>query len=159
MTRELDPEIQADLDLRESSVHDPKRTRKEPKWVPPVEVALWTCRRPRCPNVVGVTQEVVEQLETFNGYLRARAEREIPTNAVMLCSDCRREAAAYRVGIIRERHDELANVIRELKQSPTPRNEHDRIRKLEELRHPDIKGLLDALDEKLKHGSKRAREI
>lgn len=155
----LDPEVIADLKLRESSTRDKTRT-GEVEWTSPVLVESWKCRAPRCSNVVEVTQDVVDQHRVFNGYLQDRGERDIPTDAIVLCPDCKKLAASYRNEALLERNRQMTADVQHMKASPDPRNEHDCLRRLRANHHPDIDGLLDVLVRRLEgeKGSKRSKK-
>src|SRR5262245_1613089 len=119
------------------------------RWEPPTLVATWPCRNASCAVPVEITQDTVDNLAMFNRVLAERDERPIPESAVMLCDACaarRREKLVESAQRLRER---TAEPIRELKASPTPRQEHRAIRELSQLGHPDVTGLLAALEEKL----------
>lgn len=46
--------------------------------------------------------------------------------------------------------DRMASLIRELKDSPFPEDEHALLRQIKDLEHPDVKGLIEAIIEKRK---------
>lgn len=162
MTREIevDPEVLADLQLRESSTGDQSRTRKEPHWSPPTIGAQWPCRNPKCLSgaMVDIPVEAVEQLATFNGYLVARGERPIPTDAIAVCEPCKRLLEWHRTNTLIERTETMANLIRALKASGDPRRETEIVDQIIKLRHPDVEGLLLALEEKHASKSGKARK-
>lgn len=157
---ELDPEVLADLQLRESSTRDRTRTAREPRWIRPVLVESWPCRAPRCGNSVEVTEEVVDGLKICNRELVRRGEREIPTDAIVLCDSCKLILEHYRLERRLERNKRIAENVRLLKGSANPRMEHEAIRQLQTDHHPDIAGLLDVLERRLnaERASKRSRK-
>lgn len=166
MNLDEDPEVVADLRLRASSERDPSRSRPSEKllgtWKPDEDkfVGAWKCRyfeRAKCGEFVGVTQDTVDRLEQFNRMLDRRGEAPINTSTVLICDRCIARRAESVPAKLRARVDELAGVIRKIKATANPRAEHDLIRELTRLSHPDVKGLLDALDGKLKRDKSRPR--
>lgn len=169
MSNEPDPEVLADLDLRESSVHDRSRTRPTEyalgRWATDADVAWWYCKGLNkanpCPQkaIVGVTADVVEQVFRFNAMLRSRGEPPLDTAELVRCMACRRGIAAQRPAALRKRCDEMAECIRQLKASSDPRRERELIKQIETWGHPDVPGLLQAIDERRRGGkSKRSRD-
>jgi hypothetical protein len=151
----MDPEVLADLQLREQSVHDHTRSRREASWVPPVFVLDWKCRHPRCDARVPVTGDVVERLAKFNEHLATRGERPIPCDAVLLCDEHRDEMHQI-IGVkLRERTDELRGVIKLLRASKDPMKEAALIARLSELRHPEPALFLAALSARVGSAKKR----
>lgn len=163
MSFDEDPEVLADLRLRESSAYDRERARPvdiSKLWSPPVFVAEWRCRfpgpkspAPPCRVMIPVSSDDVERLQIHNDELSRRGEQPIETHEVMLCDAHRKLAAEYRAKRLPELHTKLRDAIQKLKQSNSPRIEKELIETLHKLHHPDVEGLLQALEEKL--GSKR----
>ena len=161
MSDEEDPEVVADLRLRAATERDDSRSRLTPAqllaWKPDAPVAQWHCRHPSCASLVDVTQEAVDTLATMNGRLRSLGEREIPTDAVMLCEPHRN--LMHR--ILEEKHGEqrveLAECVKRMRQSPAPRNEHDLIKRMTALHHPDVTGLIESLAAKLEKKPAKAK--
>jgi hypothetical protein len=153
----LDPEVLADLQFRDDSERDTTRSRTTSSWSPPVYVHEWECRHPRCDVRVPVTEDTVERLAIFNRQLEARGERPIPCDAVMLCDEHRVEFERHRQQKLRERVDELASVIRQLKASPNPSAEHALIARLGPLGHPEPAALMATLE--ARGGAKKRRAM
>ncbi len=156
---ELDPEVLADLQLRAASEHDATRTRISPAaigtWKPDADVTTWPCRRPGCEQPVGVTQDAIDYLAMCNGWLRKRGEREIPTDAVMLCEPCRKRLQGIYEKAHEKQRERCRELVQKLKASATPRNEHEIIRALEDVKHPDVSGLIESLAAKLESGKNK----
>lgn len=165
MTRELDldPEVLADLELRDASMRDRSRSRRAEatlgRELPAPPVAWWTCRAPRCGQLVGIPEQAVERLEIFNARLVSRGEQPIPDDTVAVCDEHRAMLLTHRAETLRRKHDRLRENIVKLKASPNPRSEHELLRELERDHHPDISGLLESLARKLEgdKASKRTR--
>jgi hypothetical protein len=97
----LDPEVLADLRLREQSERDPSRSRVDPTaWTEPAIVEHWPCRG-GCGTMVGVTREAIDALASSNAMLARRREAPIAKTKVVWCPPCKR------------RDDELAAMQRE----------------------------------------------
>ncbi len=150
---DLDPEALADMRYRAESERMTDRTRLMKPAVgsgyPPVFVTSWKCRHPKCEALVDVTQDTVDTLAVFNAELVRRGEREIPTNAIVLCDEHRDLAAYYRVEAVKKRHVRLRDAIQQLKASDSPRSEHALIEECRACHHPDVDGLLQSLTDKL----------
>ena len=178
MNRDEDPEVAADLALRESSESDTARARSPlsalgTEWRKPADVAVWPCRYPKCAKPVGVTKDTVDALATANGWLaKRRAEvkqlrgvgedakadaieksgvREIPTSAVVLCDGCRAGLAKFEADRNADRKVAIQNAIARLKASTSPTREHDAVDALRKAGHPepDVVALLRYLCERL----------
>lgn len=149
MSFEEDPEVLADLQLRDSSERDSTRTRGAGvyDWRKPGDVAWWKCRG-GCGVLVGVCEDVCEYRQQLNGYLRKRMEADIPVDGIVPCDKCRarfKQERAYRNW---ERKEAMAEAVKKLKDAKDPRKDSETLAVLEKLHHPDIPGLLDALDAK-----------
>ncbi len=149
MSEELDPEVIADLRLRAQTERERgNRAAAAPVWTPPVIVDSWPCRHPQCSVRVDVTQDVVDQLAVFNGYLRRRNERPIPTDAVVVCDTHRLALTAYRTEQLDKKRTAMTEAVQKLKASPNARAEHELLAELKRMHHPDIDGLLQSLEAK-----------
>lgn len=162
MTREVDPEVVADLRLREDSMRDPTRERRSEAmlgtWAPREKyVGKWKCKTPVCSAYVDVVEDTIERWMLLNGMLKARGEETIRTDEVLRCDRCRNEMSLARRVHLRKRVDEMAVIIRQLKSSSNPRGEHELIRQLEKWHHPDLKGLLDAIERRLESENKTSK--
>jgi hypothetical protein len=151
MTREFepDPEVIADLRLRESTSRDASRTRIESyAWSPPAIVAKWRCRNAKCKSFADVPEDAMEALCTFNAQLRARGEEPLETNLILYCDPCLAEFKATAATRRRAQVERMAVVIKQLKESRDPERERDLIAQLEKWGHPDVAGLVQAITER-----------
>ncbi len=163
MSFEEDPEVVADLKLRAYSEHDTSRARPSRdrigQWTPDKTVGAWRCQRPGCVNLFAVTAEAIEHVEIFNRELARRGEGPIDLRKVAWCDGCRAAWLANRSVKARERVDAIAKLVRELKASSQPQKLTEQIEQLRKWRHPDVDGLLSAIDERLRNGKgKRERK-
>ena len=147
---ELDPEVVADLKLREATLRDPTRTRRDPttRWDPPKIIGQWPCRNQACRKPVDVTADAVEYFDMFNRMLAARGELPLESSLTVACTECRRLLEDHRAVRNRDRREELRDAIKQLKASKNPPTEHDLIKRITKLGHPDVPGLLQALAER-----------
>jgi len=157
---EEDPEVVADLQLRAASERDSTRSRPSPAllevWAPSSKfVGVWKCRTAPCMRMVSVTEETLEYFEKCNEWLALKGEQPLDPTTILRCDRCRDEVKARRPALLRQRVVEMAAVIGKLKASPQPRQEHDLIRQLTSWNHPDLPGLLDALDPRAGKSRKR----
>lgn len=165
--RERDPEIEQDRWLREDSTRDRSRNRVSEaaigRWKPEPIVGMWRCRglNPSnpCPQRanVGVTADTIAQWMAFNAQLRKRGEDPIDSDEIVRCDACRRGIAHQRAPKLRERVEQVAQCIRDLKASPAPRKERELLKQLEAWNHPDLPGLLQAIEERSKGGGRKVR--
>lgn len=156
---ELDPEVVADLQLRAYTQHDRSRSRADnhSTWRPEATVGYWNCRREGCMGIIAITQDAVDRLDDANRMLQRRGELKIKSREVAWCDGCVKLFAKARADRLRERTDAMATCIRELKEHPNPRSAHDLIAQISKLRHPDLQGLLEAIEIKRKTGPERAK--
>lgn len=156
MSDEIDPEVLADLQLRASSQYDSTRTRGAGvyDWKKPNDVAQWPCKRAKCRKPVGVTQEAVDRFEDMNRILgnMMPPEPRATIGEVVFCDECAAAMARTMIDLNVEKRSKLADVIRAMKESANPRAEHDLIKKLNRLDHPDVTGLIESLAAKLETG-------
>jgi hypothetical protein len=164
MNDEIDPEVLADLRLRASSERDSSRARPSASllgtWKPDEKPAgMWRCRgrgkgKAPCPSnaIVPVMADTMERLMIFNQRLRSMGEDPIDTDDVVRCDPCQRAINAARSGLLRQRIEEMAQVIRDVKASGNPRGERAKIAQLEKWGHPDVAGLLQAIEDRLRGG-------
>jgi len=151
----LDPEVLADQYRRELIARDAHRE-ESPAKNPlaksrPVYVGAWKCRK--CDALVPIQESDMDFLATWNDVLRARGEAPIDPHSVMFCDACRtkyksRDFQLDRARGNRDRTERLAEAIRRIKGAANPDGEHETIRALRELGHPDVDGLLSLLREK-----------
>lgn len=163
MSDEMDPEVIADLKLRAYTEHDSSRTRRAVSAIggggPEPFVAAWACRNPPCAKPVPVTQTAIDTLAQFNGepYKFARESRPIKESHVVACPECEHLARDYRAKAMDTRRYELSKAIKLLKEKKNPRDEKDLVELLKKLRHPDVAGLIEAIETRHKlPGNKRA---
>lgn len=163
MTEALDPEVIADLKLRAYTEHDRSRTRHAVHAFgaggPDPIVAEWSCRNPECRKPVAVTQTAIDTLAQFNGdaYKLARESRPIKESTVVACSDCEQLARDYRAKAMDKRRYELSKAVKMMREKKNPRDEQDLIALLKKLKHPDVPGLIEAIETRQKlPGAKRA---
>jgi hypothetical protein len=151
MSDELDPEVLADLRLREATLRDPTRTKRDQavRWDPPEVVTTWPCRNKACQWPVDVTQSAIDSFNLFNAILVKRGEPALSTTEIVVCDECRKKLEQHKAGLNYERRDEMRELIRRLKASKDPRKdprkETELLALLEKRRHPDIPGLLESL--------------
>lgn len=159
MTYAIDPEVLADLQLRESSRRDSTRTRGAGiyDWKKPKFVGTWRCRSPVCGASVGYTQEDHETAEVFDRERARRGEPPLDRKTIALCSTCNALRLKQRADKNRAQVDELAEIIRAVKDSTNPRDMHAEIKRMRELHHPDVDGLLQSVEARLNAGGKRTR--
>lgn len=79
-----DPEVLADLQLRDASERDRGRTRPL-GWSPPVFVEHWPCKG--CGALVGMTKESLDVHAMFNRQLASKRESPLPKRGC--CDDCK----------------------------------------------------------------------
>lgn len=160
---ELDQEQIRDLVFREQSQRDMTRQRVvdvNTLWQPPKFVTSWRCRFPGmkgegpCRVEIDVDADTVERLAMFNVELVRRGDAPIETHEVMVCDAHRRLFDAWFADKVPQRQTQMRDAIQKLKKSDRPREEHALIESIAK-RHPDIDGLILALEEKLGGKNKR----
>lgn len=152
MRDETDPEVLADLRLRDTSMRDCTRT-GEAHWTPPKIHSKVPCRG-RCGSVVDWAEDAEERFQIFCRELAKRNQAQLDRTQIVFCDNCRaigNLAAAQRN---RKLVDAVAVAIRELKDGCEPHREHELIDKLTRAGHPDIAGLVQWLKDK-KNSAKR----
>lgn len=148
--RDTDPEVLADLRLRERTARERKDRRgpdgldvgQDPDGLSPAIAALyeispdpdvehWPCRG-GCGRMVGVPQAGVDGLAQSNRQLAARRDRPIGKHEVMWCPDCKRREDEERAARLRPHEQselrEAAPVETRPSWQPTPRAERRRNR-------------------------------
>lgn len=116
----------------------------------PEPVASRPCRG--CGTPCEVTATGMEALKAFNRILLARNEMPLNETKIFACERCEikvRDAAGQSN---RDKVEEMRAIILDLKEAVDPPSEKAMIKRLEELGHPDIMGLLHAI------GARRAAE-
>lgn len=159
--RQVDPEIAADLKLREATERDTTRTRAPVTvmggtW-PPVYVVSWPCRVKSCRVPVPVTDAAVDALATMNRKLVRDGSYPIDTADVVFCPEHESQLARARIDWAIQARDKTREAILELRSDPPPHPERERdlLEKLDALGHPDVKGLGIWLAEERKRGKSR----
>lgn len=154
MSDEIDPEVLADLQLRASSERDRTRSRNANyDWTPPPVIDRVPCRA-RCGNVADWTQEAQDAFETFNRILAQRDEGPLDKTRIVFCDECKAKGATIAGPRNRKHVDIVRDLVEQLKQTEKPRSERILLKNLELQGHPDIPGLLDAIDQKRAKGGK-----
>lgn len=155
----IDPEVAADLALRDASEHDTERTRAMAgrlyNWTKPVTTDTWPCKRPGCKNRFPIDDDDKERLKIFNEKLGSRNEELIRPSQIAWCQECRAEWVASAAERRAKRNGETAALIRELKASRDPAGEVDTIRQLQTWGHPDVRGLVMAIGDAASGKGKR----
>lgn len=146
---EQDPEVIADLQLREATTRDKSRTGKFPQWHPPVIVGTVKCRVTDCENTYEWTKDAEEALEDANKYLVNRGEAPLDRNKIVFCLPCRTRGLGMVAKHNRERVSRMTELIRKLKEADNPEQEYDLLRRIRAQGHPDVDGLVKAMRERL----------
>lgn len=155
-----DPEVFRDRMLQASTMRDSSRgltLEAIGSFAPSRVVEEWPCRAPRCTNVVGIPREAIEALDVFNAQLRATGQAEIPRGSLACCDEHRAQLKAHFAERADVRAARLRSTIQRLKASTNPRNEHELLLELKRDHHPDIDGLLAALEETNKPSKRSGR--
>jgi hypothetical protein len=147
MAKEMDPEVAADIALRNATMRDRSRSREMPTYVPARITGKVPCRG-RCGAVVDWTEDAEDQFKIFNGILKAKMEAPLDKTMIVFCAECKREGQAAAAEMNRKKADAMAKLIAELKTKTDPPGEKELLAKLEKLGHPDVTGLLLALRDK-----------
>ena len=148
MSDEMDPEVAADLRLREASRFDRSRNQGDmPKYVPAKVIDRVPCRN-RCGAVVSWTEEAESTFQTFNRQLAKKLEPQLDKTKIVFCNTCRASGVAQAADRNRKQVDYIAGIIRELKGGLDGDKYREAIDKLKKAGHPDIDGLEQALREK-----------
>lgn len=153
----VDPEVQADIDLRESTRRERSPARLEVyNWTEPRIVDRWRCRG-NCGGIVAVTEEAQHALEVHNRELANRGETPLDTNKIAFCEKCREQGVGIGAERNRRHVDALALIIGELVQMAADNSQdHDRERTLMHnaklMHHPDLDGLKQALRDRREKG-------
>lgn len=122
MTRDypLDPEVAADLALRDRTERDTTRTRGDGTydWRPPAILESWPCRG--CGELVGMPAEAIDAARTCNRKLVAAGDKPLSKRELAVCEPCRaRERIAERERDQR-RAEIVAALTRELRRGVLP---------------------------------------
>lgn len=153
MSDEIDPEVLADIRLRDATTRDQTRS-GEVRWVPPHIVDRVPCRN-RCGSLVDWTEEAEDAFQKFNGMLAGKADAPLDKMQIMFCRRCRAEGEKKRADGLRGFYDRVNEAIRELKNGCEPSRERELLEKLHRAGHPDVKGLEQCLRDKANAKSSR----
>lgn len=145
--RDDDPEVRADLELRDSTARDrPRKSYEQVKWSPPVIVGQVPCRG-RCGAVVDWPEDAEHSFQVFNGQLERTNQAPLDKTRIVFCEKCRAYGATLAADNNRKHVDKLAEVIRELRggtthpeapgPAPHPDRERELLEQLRKLHHPD----------------------
>lgn len=159
MSDDMDPEVLADLQLREQT------TRERPRMsdaqfaenlreaAAPRVIGKVPCRA-RCGNVADWTEEAEAAFQTWNRKLVADREAPLDKTRIVFCDDCRRRGAVEAAQSNRNHVEAMRAAIQELKEHPpeTPSEEREAVKRLEKLRHPFPHDCIKAI---LENGSKK----
>jgi hypothetical protein len=151
MTRayEPDPEVIADLQFRSQTERDPSRTRgANYDWRAPEVIGKWKCRNRACSTLCDVTEDTMARWADSNAMCERRGWPRIETHEVLVCDRCKLLLADKLCDKRKAQREQTATLIQRLKASSSPRNERGIVEQLEKLGHPDIVGLLEALEGK-----------
>lgn len=155
MSDEEDPEVAADLALREHAaatrprMSDAQFGRALNKAAAPAVIGVVPCRG-RCGSVVDWTEEAEHAFDAFNRKLSRDREAPLDKTRIAFCNRCRTHGAKLSAENNRKQVDKLAELIRELKDEPPPRpdRERDIVEKIKALNHPDVDALVLTIREK-----------
>jgi hypothetical protein len=148
MSDEEDPEVEADIRLRESSRFDRSRNQGDaPTYVPPKIVDRVPCRN-RCGSVVSWTEEAENTFQTFNRHLAGRAEAQLDKTKIAFCNTCRTAGVGLAAERNRKQVDYIAARVRELKGGCNSDRYGELLKELTKAGHPDVDGLRQALTDK-----------
>jgi hypothetical protein len=147
---EPDPEVLADLALREASIHDMTRSRGEGAydWKPVRPVCLWRCRNAKCGGFAQVYQDNIDALAMFDRELVKRGEQPLDASKILYCDDCLAEYRRTAPDRRRAQIDRMAVAIRSLKESDDATRERDLIAQISTWGHPDVEGLVKAITDR-----------
>jgi hypothetical protein len=163
VSEELDPEVVADLRLRAYSERDSSRARVSEHHLatfrPDDPVAEWKCRNPNCARFMPVTQEAIDRLDDANRHWPKKAgQPPLKSYEVAMCDACSQWVKDNRSQRLRDKVTKLADLIRRLKDSTHPREATELLADIAKCHHPDIPGLLDAIEAKrASKGDKRGK--
>lgn len=153
---EIDPEILADLRLREETLRDPNRRRRDaglPVFDLPEFVRLLPCFN--CGAACELNDIGQARLDQFNAVLRRRGEPDIDEKETLMCLTCRKKWDAMKANHNRKRVEEMGKTVRSLKASKNPDGE-DAAWTYVDKNHPDPTGLREWIRSN-RDGGKRRR--
>lgn len=112
----------------------------------PTAVAQRPCRG--CGQPCDVTETGMAALKMAQRFLLKRGERPIDETKTFACERCEMRVRDAIGQANREKVDEMAAIIRDLKEAIDPPSETAMLERLAQLHHPDIPGLLHAIGER-----------
>lgn len=166
---EEDPEVVADVRLREATTRDATRGAPTVIGGDRAIVAQWPCHA-KCGRMVGVNSTTLEAWRVFNTQLRTAGpwshaqqrytgpEEPLDASAIVYCQLCIDGIKSQEGDECRKYADRMHEIIVELKEAVAMGNatkERELTKKLQG-RHPDLNGLLAALRAR-KAGAKPGR--
>jgi hypothetical protein len=122
----------------------------------PKPIAQRSCRG--CGQPCDVTETGMAALKMGQRFLLKRGEEPMDERRIFACERCEMRVRDAIGQSNREKVDEMAAIIRDLKESIDPPSETAMLERLAQLHHPDIPGLLRAISERKaaeKQGGKR----
>ena len=169
MSFDEDPEVLADMQLREATLRERGRSREMPKYEPPAIVGQWPCRV--CKTPVDITDEAIKDAEVFDRKLARDGDEHgnhapLDRNRIAVCDACRAKGMSLIGQRKREQVDKMAALIRELRggttlpappgPAPSQQREAELMREIISRHHPDPEGLLKAIRDG-RNGGKKPR--
>lgn len=160
MEQQHDPEVEADLRLRASSLRDQSRTREARyDWLAPAFVGQWRCRNPKCGAWVPVTEDALHAAATFNQQLRRKGEEPLDLNGIVFCEPCREEFRRTAADRRRAQVERMRAAIIELKSCRNPERQRMLVEQLRIWYHPDVDGLVQWMRERDSVGNGRRKDL
>jgi hypothetical protein len=165
MSYDEDPEVAADIALRERTTWERNPSAGMPAYKPPVVVTHWPCRA--CKTPVAITEDALEQKAVFDRQLARQDEKPIDSNTIAICDGCQTKRWKLLADRNRERVDNLARAIRELRggtkfpQPPGPAPQRAReielVRDVIKFKHPEPDALIKAISDARNQGGRRSK--
>jgi hypothetical protein len=143
-----DPEVVADIKLRAATLRDSSRSREMPTFIPARITGQVPCRG-RCGSLVDWTEEAEERFAIFNRILARKMEAPLDKTRIAFCNKCRTTGMAMQGERNRKATDLMKQFIVELKNGPkSAERERELVDKITKLGHPDVAGLVQAIQER-----------
>lgn len=143
--RARDPEVVEDELLRRRSLHDKTRSGDPGPFQSAQIVDKVPCRA-RCGTLADWPQEAEDAFVIWNRKLESDGETPIDKTRVSFCGACTTLGKGMQGDRNRKAVEAMREAIGGLKNSNNPRNERALITKIERIGHPDIHGLLEAIE-------------
>jgi len=148
---EEDPEVVADLQLRSYTERSRKGISTEAfgaavrqAAMPPRIVDKVPCRG-RCGSLVDWPEDAEDRFQLFNRILAAKAEAPLDKTRIVFCDKCRAQGMAMQGERNRKATDMMRQLIVELRAGAKPERERELLDKIKKLGHPDVEGLVQAI--------------